>query len=34
MKITRRKLTLQLTPLLDLMLIVFFLQYLQLRLRI
>ncbi len=31
MKITRRKLTLQLTPLLDLMLIVFFLQYLQLR---
>jgi hypothetical protein len=30
-KITRRKLTLQLTPLLDLMLIVFFLQYLQLR---
>ena len=31
MKITRRKLTLQLTPLLDLMLIVFFLQYLQMR---
>jgi hypothetical protein len=30
-KITRRKVTLQLTPLLDLMLIVFFLQYLQLR---
>jgi len=30
-KITRRKLTLQLTPLLDLMLIVFFLQYLQMR---
>jgi len=30
-RITRRKLTLQLTPLLDLMLIVFFLQYLQLR---
>ncbi|QDT54386.1 hypothetical protein Pan44_24190 [Caulifigura coniformis] len=31
MKISRRKLTLQLTPLLDLMLIVFFLQYLQMR---
>lgn len=31
MKITRRKVTLQLTPLLDLMLIVFFLQYLQMR---
>jgi hypothetical protein len=30
-KITRRKVTLQLTPLLDLMLIVFFLQYLQMR---
>lgn len=33
MKLTRRKLTLQLTPLLDLMLIVFFLQYLELRQR-
>ena len=33
MKITRRKLTLQLTPLLDLMLIVFFMQYLELRQR-
>jgi hypothetical protein len=32
-KLTRRKLTLQLTPLLDLMLIVFFLQYLELRQR-
>jgi hypothetical protein len=30
-KLTRRKITLQLTPLLDLMLIVFFLQYMQLR---
>jgi hypothetical protein len=30
-KVSRRKLTLQLTPLLDLMLIVFFLQYLQMR---
>lgn len=33
MKISRRKLTLQLTPLLDLMLIVFFMQYLELRQR-
>jgi hypothetical protein len=32
-KLTRRKITLQLTPLLDLMLIVFFLQYLELRQR-
>lgn len=33
MRLTRRKLTLQLTPLLDLMLVVFFLQYLELRQR-